>query len=50
MKSKGEMWVFDSSCITKLQIQIMTDSIAHYCIVLCSHIKANEFISVTDCA
>ena len=30
--SKGEMWVFDSSCITQLQSEITTDSIAHNCI------------------
>ena len=29
MVSKGEMWVFDSSCITQPQSQISTDSIAH---------------------
>ena len=32
MASKGEMWVFDSSCITQLQREITTDSIAHNCI------------------
>ena len=32
MVSKGEMWVFNSSCITQLQNQITTDSIAHNCI------------------
>ena len=26
MVSKGEMWVFDSSCITQPQSQISTDS------------------------
>ena len=30
--SKGEMWVFDPSCITQLQSQITTDSIAQNCI------------------
>ena len=34
MVSKGEMWVFDSSCITQSQSQIETDSIAHNCTVL----------------
>ena len=29
MVNKGEMWVFDSSCITQPQSQISTDSIAH---------------------
>ena len=29
--SKGEMWVFDWSCITQLQSQITTDNIAHNC-------------------
>ena len=29
MVSKGEMWVFDSSCIRQPQSQISTDSIAH---------------------
>jgi len=33
MVSKGEMWEFDSSCITQPQSQIATDSIAHNCIV-----------------
>ena len=32
MASKGEMWVFASSCITQLQSQMTTDSIAHNCI------------------
>ena len=32
MVSKGEMWVFDSSCIAQLRSQITTDSIAHNCI------------------
>ena len=32
MASKGEMWVFDLSCITQLQSEITTDSIAHNCI------------------
>ena len=32
MASKGEMWVFDSSCITQLHSEITTDSIAHNCI------------------
>ena len=30
--SKGEMWVFDSSCITQLQSQTATDSLADNCI------------------
>ena len=30
--SKGEMWVFDPSCITQPQSEITTDSIAHNCI------------------
>ena len=29
---KGEIWVFNSSCITQPQSQIGTDSIAHNCI------------------
>ena len=29
MASKGEMWVFDSSCIMQLQSEITTDSIAY---------------------
>ena len=29
MVSKGEMWEFDSSCITQPQSQIATDSKAH---------------------
>ena len=32
MVSKGEMWVFDSSCITQPQSQISTDSIPHNCL------------------
>ena len=32
MARKGEMWVFDSSCITQLQSQITTGSLAHNCI------------------
>ena len=32
MASKGEMWVFDPSCITQPQSEITTDSIAHNCI------------------
>lgn len=32
MASDGEMWVFGSSCITQLQSEIRTDSIAHNCI------------------
>ena len=30
--SKGEMWVFHSSCMTQLQSEITTESIAHNCI------------------
>ena len=29
---KGEMWVFDSICITQLQSEKTTDSLAHNCI------------------
>ena len=32
MVSKGEMWAFDSNCITQLQSQMSTNSIAHNCI------------------
>ena len=32
MVRKGEMWVFESSCITQPQSQLATDSIAHNCI------------------
>lgn len=41
MVNNGVMWVFDSSCITQLQIYITTDSIAGNCMVQ-SHWSISE--------
>ena len=51
MVSKGEMWVFDSSCITQPQSQIMTDSKAHNYIAQSHwehHWNTVAYISVND--
>ena len=52
MASKGEMWVFDLSCITQLQSQMTNDSITHNCIahLRCghSHIRSLGLTWVVD--
>ena len=46
MVSEGEMWVFNSSCITQPQSQISTDSIAHNCyVVLINRYEKNPMIT-----
>ena len=42
MVSKGEMWVFDSSCITQPQSQIETDSITHMVSLLETHHRVSS--------